>query len=71
MRRRRRAKKKAGERRRQAINFREAVLPFCGRSGGSTAKQWFEESARDNWDPREGNSHFDPTQTGSRTVPPR
>ena len=28
-------------------------------------------SARDNWDPRESNNHFDPTQTGPGTAPPR
>ena len=40
------------------------MLPFCGRSEGSTAKKWFEESARGNWDPREGQHPFRPNANG-------
>ena len=37
------------------------MLPFCGRSGGSTAKNGLcKGSAQGNWDPREGQQPFRP-----------
>ena len=47
------------------------VLPFCGRSGGSTEKNDLcEESARGNWDSREGQQAFrlNPNWVGDRTT---
>ena len=32
------SKRRAGEERKQATDFREAVLPFCGGSGGAQQK---------------------------------
>ena len=43
---------------------RSCVLPFCGRSGESTAKRWFKGSARGNLDPREGQKPFRPNPNG-------
>ena len=40
------------------------MLPFCSRSGGSTAKKWFQGSARSNWDPRERQQPFRPKPNG-------
>ena len=36
------SKREAGEERKQTTDFNKGcVLPFCGRSGNSTAKKWF------------------------------
>ena len=49
-----------GTRREKTGRFQKGcVLPFCGRSGGCTAKIGLcEGSARGNWDPRKGQQPF-------------
>ena len=58
-----------GEERRPILE-KNCVLPFCSRSGSSTAKKWFEESTRRNWDPWEGQQPFrsNPNGVGDRTT---
>ena len=57
-------KRKAGEQRRQA-HFKEAgCYPSAIVQGGCTTKNGLcEGSAQGNWDPQEGHSHFNTTQT--------
>ena len=65
-------KRIAGEerKRKQAADLKNlyaALLrPFRGQHSEKT-----KESARGNWTLGKANSHFDPTQTGSGTTPPR
>ena len=63
-------KKNAVQERRQATNFKKAVLPFCCRSGSSTAKKWRVVPGVSGTLGK-ANSHLDPTQTGSVTAPSR
>ena len=65
-------KRGAGEKRKrkQVTDFEEAVC-FPTAVVQEAAKRKMKVSARGNWDPRKANSHFDPTQTGSGTAPPR
>ena len=61
-----------GKRREKTGNrfSRSCVLHFCGHSGGSTAKnEWRVPGVTGTLG--KANSHFDPTQTGLGTAPPR
>ena len=49
---------------------KSCVLPYCGRSGRSIAKKWRGVPGVSGTLGK-ANSHFDPTQTGSGTAPPR
>ena len=47
-------------------------MPVCGRLEGSTTKNGlYEGSDRGDWALEKANIHFEPTQTGSGTAPPR
>ena len=50
--------------------WRRYVLPYCGRLGGSIAKKWRGVPGVTGILGK-ANSHFDPTQTGLGTAPPR
>ena len=72
MRRRRRAR--VGQEKRKSEDRRPILKMLCAALLWSFRGQHSEEmkgSVRGNWDPRKVNSHFDPTQTGSGTAPPR
>ena len=72
MRRQRRARE--GQKKRKRENKRPIVRKLCAallRSFRGQHSKKMKGSARGNWDPREGHSHFDPTQAGSETAPPR
>ena len=58
--------------RRQA-NFKEAACYSSAvvQRAARRKNALCEGSARDNWDPWKGQQHFNPTQTGSGTAPPR
>ena len=65
-------KRGAGEKRKrkQVNDFEEAVcFPTAVVQGAAKRKN--ERECQGEWDPRKANSHFDPTQTGSGTAPPR
>ena len=72
MRRQRRAREEQEKRERE--NRRPILKKLCAALLRSFRGQHSEKtkvSARGNWDPREGNSHFDSTHTGSGTATPR
>ena len=65
-------KRKAGEERRQA-DFKEAAccLSAVVQRPARRKNGLCEGSARGNLDPTKANGHFNPTQTGLGTAPPR
>ena len=55
-------------------NMRPILKKLCAallRSFRGQHSEKIKGSARDIWDPRKANSHFDPTQTGLGTAPSR
>ena len=63
-------KSEAGERRRQATDFREAVCcpSAVVRRAAQRKNGLCEGSARGNWDPREDQKPFQPKRVGDRTT---
>ena len=64
--------KRKTEERKQA-DFKKAACYLSAVVQGAARRKngLCEGSARGNWDPRKANSHFNPTQTGIGTAPPR
>ena len=65
-----RGKRKAGEERKQATDFKEAVCCPSAIVQG-VAHQKMKGSAWGNWDPQEGQRAFRPNSNRVRTAPPR
>ena len=67
------SKREAGEEKKRATDFKRAARYLSAVVQRTTRRKngLCEGSAQGNWDPWESQQHFEPTQMGLETAPPR